>query len=199
MVRDQIEARGIREQRVLIAMRRIERHRFIPVSGHTTAYEDGPQPIGFNQTISQPYIVALMTELLNLNGTEKILEIGTGSGYQTAVLAETGSRILTIEIIPELSANASAILSRMDYQNITLKTGDGYQGWPDQAPFDRIIITAAPPEFPDPLLDQLAPGGIMVVPVGVSVQDLMQIKKNQDGTVIRKSIIPVRFVPMIKS
>ncbi len=195
MVRTQIESRGIIDRMVLAAMRKVERHRFVPERQQASAYTDQPLPIGEGQTISQPYIVALMTELLELDGDEKVLEVGTGSGYQAAVLGELAASVFTIEIVPPLAQHAEKLLKELGYDNITVRCGDGYIGWPEQAPFDAIIITCAPPQVPQPLIDQLADGGRMVVPVGRRWQELVLIEKH--GRRLKEtSIIPVRFVPM---
>jgi protein-L-isoaspartate(D-aspartate) O-methyltransferase len=195
MVRGQLESRDIRDARVLAAMRKVPRHEFIPPDMRQYAYDDGALPIQKGQTISQPYIVAYMTQLLDLNGTERVLEIGTGSGYQAAVLAEIVPEVYTIEIIPELSRSAQEVLGRLGYANIRFRIGDGYRGWPEYAPFDRIIVTAAPEKIPQTLVDQLKTGGRMVVPVGRPDQDLIVIEKSAAG-ITRRSTIPVRFVPM---
>jgi len=200
MVREQIQERGISHPDVLRVMRQTPRHLFIPERWRAQAYEDHPVPIGYGQTISQPYIVALMTELLEPHNEAKVLEIGTGSGYQAAVLAPLVRHVYTIEIVRELAESAAALLKKLGYDNVTVRWGDGYQGWPEQAPFDRIIVTAAPPEVPQALLDQLKPGGKLVAPVGSSVfgQDLIVIEKTREGKIRRRSIIPVMFVPMVK-
>lgn len=195
MVETQIIARGVKDKRVLEAMLKVERHKFVPLNLQKYAYEDYPLEIGEGQTISQPYIVALMTELLELKGNEKVLEIGTGSGYQAAILAELCKKVYTIEIIPSLAENAKKLLKNLGYKNIKVKTGDGFYGWKEYAPFDGIIVTCAPSDIPKPLIDQLAEGGRMVIPVGDIYQELLLIKKEK-GKLIRKSIIPVRFVPM---
>ena len=197
MVTTQIEKRGVKDQRVLEVMRNTPRHLFIPGSYNSAAYQDGPLPIGYDQTISQPYIVALMTELLTLDGTEKVLEIGTGSGYQAAVLAQLAHRVYSIEIVEPLAKSSAALLKKLGHDNVEVRYGDGYEGWPDKAPFDRIIVTAAPPEIPQALVDQLAVGGRMVLPVGKHYQELVLLTKTEKG-VTRKDIIPVRFVPMVK-
>jgi protein-L-isoaspartate(D-aspartate) O-methyltransferase len=195
MVQYQIRARGIDDPLVLKAMRTVERHRFIPADLERLAYNDEPLPIGEGQTISQPYIVAYMTEALKLNGNEKVLEIGTGSGYQAAVLAEIVDRVYTIEIVESLGIQARGRLQKMGYKNIQCRIGDGYIGWPEEAPFDAVIVTAAPPEIPQPLIDQLKDGGRMIAPVGSWYQELIRITKK--GNNIRKErLIPVRFVPM---
>ena len=196
MVESQIVARGVRDPRVLAAMRKVPRHRFVDDAQRAEAYEDHPLPIPGNQTISQPYIVALMTELLELKPNSRVLEIGTGSGYQSAVLAELADRVYTIEIVPELARLAQTRLRELGYDNVTVREGDGYRGWPEHAPFDGIIVTAAPERIPQPLLDQLAPGGIMVIPVGGFFQELKVFRKSADGRITEKDILPVRFVPM---
>jgi protein-L-isoaspartate(D-aspartate) O-methyltransferase len=195
MVKTQIEARGIKDIRVLSAMRKVPRHLFVPEKYRRWAYIDSPLPIGEGQTISQPYIVALMTELLNLKGDEKVLEIGTGSGYQAAILAEIVKEVYTIEILETLANSAEARLKDMGYTNIFVKCGDGYQGWIDHAPYDGIIVTCAPGHIPQPLIEQLSMGGRMVIPVGEKYQELLLITKTRKG-IDKKSIIPVRFVPM---
>lgn len=195
MVRYQIEARGITNLRVLEAMRKVERHRFVPSEVRALAYTDGPLPIGEGQTISQPFIVALMTEALNLEGGEKVLEIGTGSGYQAAILAELAKEVYTIEIIPSLAEQAERRLKELNYKNIKVKIGDGFLGWKEFSPFDGIIVTCAPPQVPLPLIEQLKEGGRIVIPVGEEFQELKILEK-KDGHIIEKGIIPVRFVPM---
>lgn len=199
MVQHQIAARHIRDTRVLDVMRRVPRHWFVLPEYQDMAYDDGPLPIGCGQTISQPYIVALMTEQLQLQGHEKVLEIGTGSGYQTAILAELAREVYTIELEPLLLERARQILvDEMGYRNIYFRQGDGYEGWPEVAPFDAIMVTAAPPEIPSPLLEQLQVGGRMVIPVGIWDQDLKLIIKRGDRAedVEVQSITPVRFVPL---
>ena len=197
MVRTQIEARGIRDGDVLRAMRETPRHEFVPPDVRAYAYHDQPLPIGYGQTISQPYIVAFMTEELAVEKNDRVLEIGTGSGYQAAVLAPLVAHVYTIEIVPELAKAARAKLAR--YDNVTVRQGDGYKGWPEQAPFDRIILTAAPPEIPQALLDQLKPGGKLLAPVGESSwsQELVLVEKDAGGNLRRTSLLPVRFVPMV--
>jgi protein-L-isoaspartate(D-aspartate) O-methyltransferase len=197
MVRTQIEARGIRDSRVLSAMRRVPRHEFVPAGQAPFAYSDRPLAIGRGQTISQPYIVAYMTDLLQVRHSDVVMEIGTGSGYQAAVLSELAKAVLTIEVIPELAARARDTLARLQYRNVQVRAGDGYNGWPDSAPFSRIIVTAAPPELPQTLVDQLADGGRMVVPVGSAYQELIVIRRTA-GVIVRETTIPVRFVPMIR-
>ena len=196
MVETQIVARGVRDARVLAAMRKVPRHRFVDPSQRSQAYEDHPLPIPGNQTISQPYIVALMTELLDLKAGARVLEIGTGSGYQSAVLGELAKEVYSIEIVPELAQLAAERLKELGYSNVTVREGDGYRGWPEHAPFDAIIVTAAPERIPEPLIDQLAAGGVMVIPVGGFFQELKVFRKGPDGNVTEKDILPVRFVPM---
>jgi protein-L-isoaspartate(D-aspartate) O-methyltransferase len=195
MVDQQIRARGIEAPAVLKAMREVPRHRFVPPAVRHLAYLDQPLPIGSEQTISQPYIVAYMTEAADLSPDETVLEIGTGSGYQAAVLGEIAREVYTIEIIPELANRAHNALAELGYTNVHAKTGNGYLGWPEHAPFDAILVTAAPEEVPQALVDQLALGGRMVVPVGAIIQDMMIIDKTSNGVVERRTI-PVRFVPM---
>ena len=196
MVETQIAARGVRDPRVLAAMRKVPRHRFVEAAQRDHAYEDHPLPIGGSQTISQPYIVALMTELLDLRPGARVLEIGTGSGYQSAVLGELAAQVYSIEILPDLARQAEETLKSLGYSNVTVRAGDGYRGWPEHAPFDGIIVTAAPERIPEPLLQQLAPGGRMVIPVGGFFQELKVFRKEPDGRTTEKDIIPVRFVPM---
>jgi protein-L-isoaspartate(D-aspartate) O-methyltransferase len=200
MVQQQIEPRDVRNPAVLQAMRRVPRHLFMPESVRSMAYEDHPVPIGYGQTISQPYIVAVMTELLEAAKEHKVLEIGTGSGYQAAVLSLLAKHVYSIEIVPELARSAAATLAKLGYKNVTVRQGDGYKGWPEEAPFDRIIVTAAPPELPQALLDQLKPGGKLVAPVGSTVwgQDLVVVDKTAQGKIRRRSVFPVMFVPMVK-
>jgi len=195
MVETQIKARGVKDSRVLSAMLKVERQLFVPKDLESSAYSDQPLPIGEGQTISQPYIVALMTELLELKGGEKVLEIGTGSGYQAAILAEMAKEIYTIEIVERLATSAKSLLLALGYQNVNVKAGDGYLGWPDVAPFDAIIVTAAPDHIPKPLLDQLKEGGRMVLPVGTYTQVLKKIVK-RSGRFETTDTIPVIFVPM---
>jgi protein-L-isoaspartate(D-aspartate) O-methyltransferase len=195
MVREQLQARDIEDPLVLAAMRKVPRHEFVPVDFMESAYDDCALPLKMGQTISQPYIVAFMTQALELRGTERVLEIGTGSGYQAAVLSEIVPEVYTIEILPELKEQAGTLLAKLDYKNIRLRTGDGYMGWPDHAPFDRIIVTAAPEDVPQPLIDQLKEGGRLIIPLGKINQDLVIIKKEKSG-ITRQTTIPVRFVPM---
>ncbi len=196
MVERQIAGRGVRDERVLAAMRRIPRHLFVPKAAAKDAYDDRPLPIGSGQTISQPYIVAFMTEQLQLTGREKVLEIGTGSGYQTAVLAALAAKVYSVEIRPELAASASALLRRLGVTNAEVRAADGWHGWPEEAPFDAILASAAPERVPPPLLDQLAVGGRMVIPVGGFYQELKVIERTSDG-LRERSVLPVRFVPFV--
>ncbi|OGA17326.1 MAG: protein-L-isoaspartate O-methyltransferase [Betaproteobacteria bacterium RIFCSPLOWO2_02_FULL_63_19] len=186
--------------RVMAAMRTVPRHRFVPQSLAVSAYENRPLAIGDGQTISQPYIVALMTELLDPKPGDVVLEVGTGSGYQAAVLAEIVADVYTIEIVESLGRKAAAILSELGYTNVITRIGDGYNGWKEQAPFDGILVTAAPVEVPQPLIDQLKPGARLVIPVGgrFDVQDLLVIEKKADGSTLTRHTIPVRFVPLTR-
>ncbi|MFH2036901.1 MAG: protein-L-isoaspartate(D-aspartate) O-methyltransferase [Candidatus Zixiibacteriota bacterium] len=195
MVKTQLESRDITDKNVLEAMRKIPRHLFVPEQFRKDAYRDGPLPIKKGQTISQPYIVAVMTQLLNIDSTSKVLEIGTGSGYQAAVLAEISDSVYSIEIIESLSLRADTLLDSLGYDKVHIRAGDGYAGWPEEAPFDAIIVTAAAPKIPQPLVNQLKIGGLMVIPVGEYSQDLRLIRKDPGG-IATESIIPVRFVPM---
>ncbi|MBN1355012.1 protein-L-isoaspartate(D-aspartate) O-methyltransferase [bacterium] len=195
MVRSQIEARGVRNQEVLKALLKVERHLFVPENVRYQSYLDGPLPIGEGQTISQPYIVALMTELLEPDSGMKVLEIGTGSGYQAAILGELCKEVYTIEIVPSLYASATATLEKLEYTNVHTRLGDGFAGWPEQAPFDGIIVTCAPKKVPPPLLDQMAEGGRLVIPVGKFWQELKVLEK-KEGKIRERDVIPVRFVPM---
>lgn len=197
MVYEQIEMRGVKDSRVLEAMRKVPRHLFVPEEMREKAYADSALPIAHGQTISQPYIVAFMTEALRLEAGDKVLEIGTGSGYQAAVLAEIAAEVYSIEIVPELAKESAGLLSRLGYENVTVKHGDGYKGWPEHAPFDAIIVTAAPPEIPQALIDQLKEGGRLVVPVGTFYQELTVVTASSKG-LKRESLLPVRFVPMVR-
>jgi protein-L-isoaspartate(D-aspartate) O-methyltransferase len=195
MVEEQVAARGVRDRAVLDALRTVPRHLFVPAELRNDAYGDFPLPIGEGQTISQPYIVALMTEMLRLPAAAKVLEVGTGSGYQAAVLAEMGAEVYTIEIVEPLARSAKERLEATGYTKIHFRTGDGYRGWPEAAPFDGIIVTAAPDHVPQPLVDQLKIGGRLVIPVGSAYQELVAITRTEKGTK-RETSIPVRFVPM---
>ncbi|MBK6285644.1 MAG: protein-L-isoaspartate(D-aspartate) O-methyltransferase [Draconibacterium sp.] len=197
MVRTQIETRGISDPKVLKAFQKVERHRFVLPEYLPKAYEDYPLPIDEGQTISQPYIVAFMTESLDLKPSDKILEIGTGSGYQAAILAEICDSVFTIEIFPKLGEKASNIFSELGYKNIFSKIGDGYKGWPENAPFDAIIVTCSPSHIPQPLKEQLAEGGRMIIPIGSYPSQSLVLLEKQKGKIKQKKILPVRFVPMI--
>ena len=192
----QLLARGIVDERVLAAMRSVPREAFVPPEDRDSAYDDGPLPIGFGQTISQPYVVALMTQELDVVPGVRVLEVGTGSGYQTAVLASIGAEVYSLEIIPELGQRAAEVLRRLGYNNVHLRVGTGYAGWVEHAPFDRIIVTAAPPALPGELVDQLADGGRLIAPVGSDDQRLIVIDRRGDE-IRRRWSIPVRFVRMV--
>lgn len=200
MVREHLRGRDIEDPAVLESMANVPRHLFVPGVLASRAYADHPLPIGSGQTISQPYIVALMTQLAELEPDDVVLEVGTGSGYQAAVLSGIVSEVYTIEIVPELAQEARARLEELGYDNVTVRQGDGYQGWEEQAPFDAILVTAAPPEVPPPLVEQLAPGGILVIPVGrqSEIQSLQRIEKQEDGSAVTEDVIPVRFVPLVR-
>jgi protein-L-isoaspartate(D-aspartate) O-methyltransferase len=195
MVERQLISRGIQNSKVIRAMIKIPRHKFVPENLKDSAYEDSPLPIGMEQTISQPYIVALMTELLNLKEADRVLEVGTGSGYQTAIIAEIGCEVYTVEILEPVAEKAKRVLQSLGYKNIHFKIGDGYRGWEEHAPFDAIIVTAAPEHMPQPLLDQLKVKGKMIIPVGALYQDLLLVRRTEKG-VDMKTVTPVRFVPM---
>ncbi len=195
MVDRQIRARGIKDPMVLKAMKEIPRHYFIPDDNINLAYSDQPLPIGSGQTISQPYIVAFMSEQLQLTSKSRVLEIGTGSGYQAAVLGAIVDSVFTIEIVPKLARNAKKLLSELGYNNIVVKEGDGYAGWPEKAPFDAIMVTAAPSKIPPPLLEQLSIGAQMVLPVGEFRQELVVVTKTT-SSIEMENVLPVRFVPM---
>lgn len=191
---------GLDDKKVLDAMVNVPRHWFVPDSLKSMAYVDGPLPIGYGQTISQPFIVAYMTELLNLDANDIVLEVGTGSGYQAAVLSELTPHIFSIEIVEPLAEGAADCLSRHGYNTIQVKSGDGYLGWPEHAPFDAIIVTCAPDQIPSPLLEQLAPGGRIIIPVGDrnGIQELFRVTKDRQGKISKESMIPVRFVPLVR-
>ena len=197
MVKEQIESRGITDKRVLEVMKKVKRHLFVPAQLRNSAYDDNPLPIGHGQTISQPYIVAYMTEAARINPNDRILEIGTGSGYQAAVLAEMAKEVYTIEIVQPLAEGAGRLLKGLGYENIKIKWGDGYQGWKEYAPFDAIIVTAAPSEIPGELVKQLKTGGRMVIPIGSFFQDLYRLTKTDSGYK-KEALLPVRFVPMVR-
>jgi protein-L-isoaspartate(D-aspartate) O-methyltransferase len=198
MVDQYIVPHGIKDPAVIVAMRRVPRHRFVPGNYSLFAYIDGPLSIGHSQTISQPSLVAEMTDVLKLKKTDKVLEIGTGSGYQAAILAELVDKVLTIEIVEPLARQAEQTLAELGYKNVHVRVGDGYQGWPEEAPFDAIIVTAAPDHVPQPLLDQLAIGGRLILPVGRGIQTLELYHRTAEGYE-RKTLTLVRFVPLVRS
>lgn len=199
LVQEHIENRGIRNPEVLRVMRMVPRHEFVPQAQREFSYEDRPLSIGYGATISQPYIVAAMTELLEPAAHHRVLEIGTGSGYQAAVLGQIVREVYSIEIVPELARSAAETLKRLGYKNVFVRHGDGYLGWPDRAPFDRIILTAAPPQIPQALLNQLKPGGRLVAPEGNHMdQQLVLVEKSIDGKTKRRTVFPVMFVPMVR-
>ncbi len=198
MVKDQIEARGIKDGKILEAMRKVPRHLFVPWNMRAYAYHDEPLPIGEGQTISQPYIVAYMSEVLRLKGNEKILEVGTGSGYQAAILAEVGKEVYTLDIVKSLSLRAEKVLKKMEYKNIYFKVGDGTYGWKEHAPYDAIMVTAAPVAVPEALRQQLKVSGRMIVPVGSAFQELVLVTREKKKFK-EKKLLPVRFVPLIST
>jgi protein-L-isoaspartate(D-aspartate) O-methyltransferase len=198
MVEQQLKSRGIKDGRVLAAMAKVPREEFIPADQRAEAYQDGPLPIGYDQTISQPYIVALMTEQLQPKPDDRVLEIGTGSGYQAAILAELVADVYTIEIVEPLAKTAEAALQRLGYKNVHLKVGDGYKGWPGEGPFDAIIVTCAPDNVPQPLIDQLKDGGRMVIPVGERFAQQLYLLEKKNGQLKESVTLPVRFVPMLR-
>jgi len=197
MAEGQLAGRGIKNKLVLEAMRKVERHQFVPENLKDNAYSDFPIPIEKNQTISQPYIVALMTECLNPQSRERILEIGTGSGYQTAILAELAQEVYSIERFPELSKKAQGLLSRLGYANIKIKIGDGSLGWPEYAPFDKIIVAAASPQVPPPLVEQLKEGGVIVLPIGEGLSQTLTVAKKKNGKLENTDICACVFVPLV--
>jgi protein-L-isoaspartate(D-aspartate) O-methyltransferase len=196
MIQQQLMARGIHEERVLAAMAKVPREEFVPPNSRAESYEDGPLQIGYRQTISQPYIVAFMTEQLRPKRNDRVLEIGTGSGYQATILAELVAEVYTIEIIEPLAKMAEGTLQRLGYKNVHVKAGDGYKGWPESAPFDAIIVTAAPDHVPQPLIDQLKEGGRMIIPVGDFGNQELYLLEKKNGELQRRAVLPVRFVPM---
>ncbi len=200
MIDRQIEARGVRDARVLKALKAVPRREFVPPDLVSEAHRDSPLPIGHGQTISQPYIVAYMSEALDVQPTHRVLEIGTGSGYQAAVLSKLARKVFSIELIPELGERAKKRLTRLGFDNVEVRIGDGYKGWPEEAPFDRIMLTAAPPSIPGALLEQLAIGGRLIAPVGptYSVQHLVVAEKDDNGRIQMTSGMAVRFVPMVR-
>jgi protein-L-isoaspartate(D-aspartate) O-methyltransferase len=196
MVQQQLMGRGVHEERVLAAMAKVPREEFVPPDSRDASYEDGPLQIGYRQTISQPYIVAFMTEQLRPKLSDRVLEIGTGSGYQAAVLAELVADVYTIEIVEPLAKSAEATLQRLGYKNVHVKAGDGYKGWPEHAPFDAITVTCAPDHVPQPLIDQLKEGGRMIIPVGSFGDQELYLLEKKNGELQRRAVLPVRFVPM---
>ena len=198
MVEQQLKPRGIKEERVLAAMAKVPREEFVPADARPSAYEDGPLPIGYDQTISQPYVVAFMTEQLRPKKSDRVLEIGSGSGYQAAILAELVAEVYTIEIVEPLGKSAEATLQRLGYSNVHIKVGDGYKGWSEEAPFDAIIVTCAPEKVPQPLVDQLKDGGRMVIPVGERFAQQLYLLEKKNGQLKESATLPVRFVPMLR-
>ena len=198
MVEQQLKPRGIKEERVLAAMAKVPREEFVPTDARPSAYEDGPLPIGYDQTISQPYVVAFMTEQLRPKRSDRVLEIGSGSGYQAAILGELVAKVYTIEIVEPLAKSAEATLQRLGYNNVHIKVGDGYKGWPEEAPFDAIIVTCAPEKVPQPIVDQLKDGGRMVIPVGERFAQQLYLLEKKNGQLKESATLPVRFVPMTR-
>jgi protein-L-isoaspartate(D-aspartate) O-methyltransferase len=196
MVQRQLMTRGIKDQRVLAAMAKVPREEFVTPQSRVASYEDGPLPIGYGQTISQPYIVAFMTEELRPKSSDRVLEVGTGSGYQAAILAELVSEVYSIEIVEPLAKSAEATLQRLGYKNVHVRVGDGYKGWPEEAPFDAVIVTCAPDKVPQPLVDQLKDGGRMVIPVGDRFAQELYLLEKKNGQLKQSATLPVRFVPM---
>jgi protein-L-isoaspartate(D-aspartate) O-methyltransferase len=199
MVRQQVALRGVTDTRLLAAMRKVPRDQFIPEAVRNLAYTDQPLPIGHDQTISQPFIVAFMTEKLQLRPTDRVLEFGTGSGYQAAILAELAREVYTIEIVAPLGERAQGTLQRLGYKNVHVKIGDGYQGWPEEAPFDAVIVTCAPEHVPRPLIDQTREGGRVIIPVGAAGSQLLYLLEKKAGRLQQRAVLPVRFVPMTGS
>jgi protein-L-isoaspartate(D-aspartate) O-methyltransferase len=198
MVEQQLKPRGIKDERVLGAMAKVPREEFVPADARPSAYGDGPLPIGYDQTISQPYVVAFMTEQLRPKQSDRVLEIGSGSGYQAAILGELVAEVYTIEIVEPLAKSAEATLQRLGYNNVHIKAGDGYKGWPEEAPFDAIIVTCAPENVPQPLVDQLKDGGRMVIPVGERFAQQLYLLEKKNGQLKESVTLPVRFVPMLR-
>jgi len=198
MVQQQLRTRGIKDERVLAALAKVPREEFVPQDSRAASYEDGPLPIGYDQTISQPYIVGFMTEQLRSKPRDRVLEIGTGSGYQAAILAELVAEVYTIEIVEPLAKNAEVTLQRLGYKNVHVKVGDGYSGWLEHAPFDAIIVTCAPDHVPQQLTDQLKDGGRMVIPVGERFAQQLYLLEKQNGRLRESAVLPVRFVPMTR-
>jgi len=198
MVQQQLKPRGIKDERVLASMAKVPREEFVPADARVDAYEDGPLPIGYDQTISQPYIVAFMTEQLRPKSSDRVLEIGSGSGYQAAILAELVADVYTIDIVEPLAKGAEGTLQRLGYKNVHVRVGDGYKGWPEEAPFDAIIVTCAPEKVPQPLADQLKDGGRMVIPVGERFAQQLYLLEKKNGQLQESVTLPVRFVPMLR-
>jgi protein-L-isoaspartate(D-aspartate) O-methyltransferase len=196
MVEDQIKGRGVTDSRVTEVMSSVPRHEFVPENYRARAYQDHPLPIGYGQTISQPYIVAFMTEQLHPQPTDRVLEVGTGSGYQAAVLSKLVAEVYTIEILKPLAQRAEVDLRRLNYSNVKVKAGDGYKGWPEHAPFDAIIVTAAPDHVPQPLIDQLKEGGRMIIPVGGHEMQQLYLLEKHAGKLTQRAVLPVNFVPL---
>jgi protein-L-isoaspartate(D-aspartate) O-methyltransferase len=196
MVKQQVEMRGVTEERLLTAMRKVPREQFVPEPMRGLSYSDGPLPIGYNQTISQPFVVAFMTEKLRLRPTDRVLEIGTGSGYQAAILAELAAEVYTIEIVEPLGKRAAQTLQRLGYKNVQVKIGDGYQGWPEHAPFDAVIVTCAPDHVPQPLVEQTKEGGRIIIPVGPAGDQTLYLLEKKNGQLEQRAVLPVLFVPM---
>jgi protein-L-isoaspartate(D-aspartate) O-methyltransferase len=196
MVKEQVVMRGVTDARVVAAMRKVPRDAFVPWPLRTLSYTDRPLPIGHDQTISQPFIVALMTDKLQLKTTDRVLEIGTGSGYQAAILAELAVEVYTIEIVEPLGKSAAATLQRLGYKNVQVKIGDGYKGWPEHAPFDAVIVTCAPEQVPRPLVEQTKEGGRIIIPVGSRSDQKLYLMEKKDGRLKQEAILPVFFVPM---
>ena len=196
MVRQQVAMRGVTDERVLAAMRKVPREQFVPEAIRDRSYSDGPLPIGYEQTISQPFVVALMTEKLQLKPADRVLEIGTGSGYQAAILGELAAEVYTIEIVEPLGKSAEATLRRLGYKNVHVKIGDGYKGWPEHAPYDAVIVTCAPDHVPLPLVEQTREGGRIIIPVGPAGAQNLYLLEKKDGRLKQRSVLPVRFVPM---
>ena len=198
MIQQHLVARGIKDERILAAMKKVPREEFVPADSRAATYEDGPLPIGYEQTISQPYIVAFMTEQLRLSPADRVLEVGTGSGYQAAILAELAGEVYTIEIVEPLAQRAEATLQRLGYRNVHVKVGDGYKGWPEYAPFDAVIVTCAPDKVPQLLTDQLKEDGRMVIPVGDRFSQELYLLEKKNGQLKESVTLPVRFVPMTR-
>jgi protein-L-isoaspartate(D-aspartate) O-methyltransferase len=198
MVEQQLKPRGIKDGRLLAAMTKVPREEFVPVNARADAYQDRPLPIGYEQTISQPYLVAFMTEQLRPQQRDRVLEIGSGSGYQAAILAELVANVYTVEIVEPLAKTAEATLRRLGYTNVHMRVGDGYKGWPEEAPFDAIIVTCAPDKVPQPLIDQLKDGGRMVIPVGERFAQQLYLLEKKNGQLKQSATLPVRFVPMLR-